>query len=74
MCPGAARADRDLDAVVGLFDAAAKFADRLPQAGPEAFLVHIGSQDMFIEWRWNPISAHGAYTWYMPISLGLRYF
>ena len=38
--PGAQRADRDLDAVVGLFDAAAKFADRLPQAGPEEFLTH----------------------------------
>ena len=44
--PGAQRADRDLDAVVGLFDAAAKFADRLPQAGPEEFLTHIQSQDI----------------------------
>ena len=44
--PGAARADRDLDAVVGLFDAAAKFVDRLPQAGPEEFLTHIASQDI----------------------------
>jgi RecB family exonuclease len=44
--PAAARADRDLDAVVGLFDAAAKFVDRLPQAGPEEFLTHIGSQDI----------------------------
>ena len=35
---------------------------------------HIGSQDMFIEWRWNPIQAFGSHTWYMPISLGLRYF
>jgi RecB family exonuclease len=43
---GAARADRDLDAVVGLFDAAAKFVDRLPQAGPEEFLTHIASQDI----------------------------
>jgi superfamily I DNA/RNA helicase/RecB family exonuclease len=43
---GAARADRDLDAVVGLFDAAAKFVDRLPQAGPEEFLTHIESQDI----------------------------
>ncbi|WP_457253699.1 ATP-dependent helicase [Pedococcus sp. P5_B7] len=43
---GAGRADRDLDAVVGLFDAAAKFVDRLPQAGPEEFLTHIGSQDI----------------------------
>ena len=29
-----ARADRDLDAVVALFDAAARFVDRLPQPGP----------------------------------------
>jgi superfamily I DNA/RNA helicase/RecB family exonuclease len=43
---GSARADRDLDAVVGLFDAAAKFVDRLPQAGPEEFLTHIESQDI----------------------------
>jgi opacity protein-like surface antigen len=35
---------------------------------------HIGSQDMFIEWRWNPIRTHDSWTWYMPISLGLRYF
>lgn len=35
---------------------------------------HIGSQDMYLEWRWNPIATNGAYTWYMPISLGLRYF
>ena len=44
--PGAPRADRDLDAVVALFDAAAKFVDRLPQAGPEEFLTHIDSQDI----------------------------
>jgi superfamily I DNA/RNA helicase/RecB family exonuclease len=43
---GAARADRDLDAVVGLFDAAATFVDRLPQAGPEEFLTHVESQDI----------------------------
>ena len=35
---------------------------------------HIGRQDMFFEWRWNPIQTHGGYTWYMPISLGIRYF
>lgn len=35
---------------------------------------HIGRQDMFLETRWNAISAHGAYTWYLPISLGVRYF
>lgn len=35
---------------------------------------HIGRQDMFFEVRWNPISTNGAYTWYVPISLGVRYF
>jgi len=35
---------------------------------------HIGSQDMFFEVRWNPISTAGTYTWYVPISLGVRYF
>jgi hypothetical protein len=35
---------------------------------------HIGRQDMFLEVRWNPISTHGAYTWYVPISLGVRFF
>jgi len=41
-----ARADRDLDAVVALFDAAAKFVDRLPASGPDQFLEHIRGQDV----------------------------
>src|SRR5262249_48314233 len=38
--PAGAQADRDLDAVVGLFDAAARYADRLPGAdgGPAGVL------------------------------------
>jgi superfamily I DNA/RNA helicase/RecB family exonuclease len=43
--PGA-RADRHLDAVVALFDAAAKYVDRLPQMGPREFLEHIRGQDV----------------------------
>ena len=41
-----ARADRDLDAVVALFDAAARFVDRLPHMGPLAFLEHLDAQDV----------------------------
>lgn len=41
-----ARADRHLDAVVALFDAAAKYVDRLPHMGPRGFLEHIGGQDV----------------------------
>ncbi len=40
------RADRDLDAVVALFDAAGRFVDRLPASGPDAFLEHLLSQDV----------------------------
>ena len=43
--PGA-RADRDLDAVLGLFDAAARYTDRLPGASPRDFLDHVLGQDV----------------------------
>jgi len=41
-----AAADRDLDAVVALFDAVAKFVDRLPYAGPEVFLETVDGQEI----------------------------
>ncbi len=41
-----ARADRDLDAVLALFDAAARYADRLPAAGPSAFLDHVRGEEV----------------------------
>jgi len=44
--PSGARADRHLDAVVALFDAAARYVDRLPQMGPREFLEHIRGQDV----------------------------
>jgi len=44
--PASATADRDLDAVVALFDAAARFADRLPKAGPSVFLDHLLGQQI----------------------------
>ncbi len=44
--PGGGRADRDLDAVLALFDAAARFVDRLPGASPRDFLDHVLGQDV----------------------------
>jgi superfamily I DNA/RNA helicase/RecB family exonuclease len=44
--PAGARADRDLDAVVALFGAAARHADRLPHQGPDGFLEHVRGQDL----------------------------
>nr|PZN48072.1 MAG: ATP-dependent DNA helicase [Actinomycetota bacterium] len=41
-----AQADRDLDAVVALFDQAARFADRMPKAGVEVFLDDLSSQEI----------------------------
>lgn len=40
------RADRDLDAVMALFAAAATHSDRLPGASVESFLEHVRSQDL----------------------------
>ncbi|QSB15648.1 ATP-dependent helicase [Natronosporangium hydrolyticum] len=42
----AAAADRDLDAIVVLFDAAARFADRLPGARIEVFLDYLQGQEL----------------------------
>jgi superfamily I DNA/RNA helicase/RecB family exonuclease len=39
-----AQADRDLDAIVGLFHAAARYADRLPGAGVTGFAEFLASQ------------------------------
>ncbi|MEV6429367.1 ATP-dependent DNA helicase [Nocardia sp. NPDC051463] len=40
------QADRDLDAVVGLFDAAAAYVDRLPRAGIEGFVEYLLQQEI----------------------------
>ena len=44
--PTGARADRDLDAAVALFDAAERYVDRLPGRGPEGFVAHVAAQDV----------------------------
>jgi superfamily I DNA/RNA helicase/RecB family exonuclease len=44
--PAGEAADRDLDAVVALFDTAARFTDRLPAAGPEVFVDHVAGQEI----------------------------
>ena len=41
-----AAADRDLDAVVELFDAAARYADRLPRATLAGFTEHVAAQQI----------------------------
>jgi superfamily I DNA/RNA helicase/RecB family exonuclease len=41
-----AAADRDLDAVVGLFDAAARYTDRLPHESAEGFARYLAGQQI----------------------------
>jgi superfamily I DNA/RNA helicase/RecB family exonuclease len=41
-----ASADRDLDAMVALFDAAANFVDRLPRSGPRVLVDHLVAQQI----------------------------
>jgi superfamily I DNA/RNA helicase/RecB family exonuclease len=41
-----ASADRDLDAVVALFDHAARFVDRVPHGGPELFVDNLAGQEI----------------------------
>ncbi|WP_439951788.1 ATP-dependent helicase [Nocardia harenae] len=40
------QADRDLDAAVGIFDAAAAYVDRLPGAGLEGFVEYVRQQEI----------------------------
>lgn len=44
--PAGRRADRDLDAVVSLFEAAERYVDHLPGASPAQFLDYIESQEL----------------------------
>lgn len=44
--PASLRADRDLDAIVALFNAAALFTERNPLAGPSLFLEHLLAEDL----------------------------
>nr|WP_083826713.1 ATP-dependent DNA helicase [Hoyosella subflava] len=44
--PAGAQADRDLDAVVALFDAAANYVDRLPAASIAGFADYIAHQEL----------------------------
>ncbi|WP_298583737.1 ATP-dependent DNA helicase [uncultured Kocuria sp.] len=44
--PAGERADRDLDAVVGLFESAERYVDHLPGASPAQFLDYVDNQDL----------------------------
>jgi superfamily I DNA/RNA helicase/RecB family exonuclease len=44
--PAGAAADRDLDSVIELFEAAARFADRQPGAPPVRFFEHLAAQQI----------------------------
>lgn len=77
------RADRDLDAVVALFDAARRYVDRLPKAGVLGFVEYLSSQHIAgdslapVAVRGSGVSlltAHGAVgrEWSVVAILGLQ--
>ena len=41
-----AAADRDLDAMMQLFESAARYSERFPQSGPAAFIAEIATEDI----------------------------
>ena len=41
-----AAADRDLDAMMQLFESAARYSERFPQSGPGAFIAEIATEDI----------------------------
>lgn len=49
--PIGAQADRDLDAVVALFDTAAGYVDRLPRAGLAGFVDYLADQEIPVDPR-----------------------
>src|SRR4051794_19301380 len=53
-------ADRDLDAVVALFEAATRLEDRRPRAGVSALLEEIAAQEIPAAPMEERVSAHGA--------------
>lgn len=54
-----AQADRDLDAVVALFDAAARYVERLPKAGVAGFAEYLSAQHIAGD-SLAPVAARGA--------------
>ena len=48
LCPGirGAAADRDLDAMMQLFESAARYSERFPLSGPAAFINEIATEDI----------------------------
>ncbi len=57
-----AQADRDLDAVVALFDAAARYVDRLPRATAAGFVEYLAEQEIAGETRSDGAPVEAAVT------------
>ncbi|MGV9857346.1 ATP-dependent helicase [Gordonia sp. NPDC003425] len=59
--PAGEQADRDLDAVMAMFEAAADFSDTLPAAGPGAFVHYLGQLQIPRDSR-TPVAATDSVT------------
>ncbi|WP_413543749.1 ATP-dependent helicase [Citricoccus nitrophenolicus] len=66
------RADRDLDAVVGLFQAAERYVDQFPGASPLAFADYMEAQDLPMDSLASTSSQEGSVSVVTPASAAGR--
>ncbi|GAA1133128.1 ATP-dependent DNA helicase [Citricoccus alkalitolerans] len=70
--PAARRADRDLDAVVGLFQAAERYVDQFPGASPLAFAEYMEAQDLPMDSLASTAAQEGSVSVVTPASAAGR--
>lgn len=70
--PAARRADRDLDAVVGLFQAAERYVDQFPGASPLAFAEYMEAQDLPMDSLASTSSQEGSVSVVTPATAAGR--
>lgn len=70
--PAARRADRDLDAVVGLFQAAERYVDQFPGASPLAFADYMEAQDLPMDSLASTAAQEGSVSVVTPASAAGR--
>ena len=70
--PAARRADRDLDAVVGLFQAAERHVDQFPGSSPLAFAEYMEAQDLPMDSLASTASQEGSVSVVTPATAAGR--
>ncbi|WP_146067398.1 ATP-dependent DNA helicase [Arthrobacter sp. SX1312] len=72
--PSSSRADRDLDAMMALFQTAERFVEQMPGADPELFLDYILSQDIPMDTLTTRIARQASVSVLTPASAAGRHW